>query len=100
MRVAGKTSTNISIERDKKRLFENLENINKAIYDEVANSNVVGAKPVRTKAQLKPRPLTSAPLVAPKIKTSETPKLPRFEYRRSGSSHGSRSSHNNNNMAA
>jgi hypothetical protein len=42
MRVAGKTSTNISIERDKKRLFENLENINKGVCDEVAN--IGGAK--------------------------------------------------------
>jgi hypothetical protein len=63
MRVAGKTSTNISIEKNKKQLFENLEDINKSISDEVSNNGVAGKKPVL----LKQRPMTSVPYSAARI---------------------------------
>ena len=93
MRVAGKTSTNISIEKNKKQLFENLEDINKSISDEVSNRD---KKPQQPQVLQRARPMTSVPQTSVRIQTKESPQMRLIDRRRSNTSHGSRSSHNSN----
>lgn len=92
MRVAGKTSTDISIEKNKKQLFENLEDINKSISDEVNNQR---KNPQEVQAK-RARPMTSVPHSISKVQEREAPQIRLIDRRRSNTSHGTRSSHNSN----
>jgi hypothetical protein len=79
LKPAGKTSTNISIEKNKKQLFENLENINDHISGE-----------------RKQRPMTSVPQET-RMKTpvcQNQANVQKIDRRRSATSQCSRDSHN------